>query len=140
MAEKQVTGIFKFTLSFAAVLFLLSGCMGPQPQPKKGILDDVSVFRDLQQFDLDNDGRKEIIAIYATSANSTGVKVIKFQGDKGEVAFERVFDTPNVTFVVKKKPVLVVRKKGPAAGCSSKKSKTLYMWDGKTFVSKKKSR
>lgn len=126
---------------FVSVLFLLSACAtapkAPQLQPRKGALDDVSAFRDLQQIDLDNDGIKEIVAIYATPANSSGVKVIKFDKGKGDVLFEHVFtSSPNVKFVIQENtPTLIVEETIPAAGS---KFKSIYRWDGKVFRPVKK--
>lgn len=126
---------------FASVLFLLSGCAtapkAPRPQPGKGALDDVLAFRDLEQIDLDDDGIKEIVAIYATPDNSRGVKVIKFHKDKGDVAFEHVFtNSPNVKFVSQDNtPTLIVEETIPATG---RKSKSIYRWNGNAFTPVKK--
>ena len=114
MNKKQITTGFRIKILFVLILFLLSGCATtskePEPQVRKGVLDDVLVFRDLQQVDLDNDGKKEIVAIYATAVNSSGVKVIKFDKDKGDVVFERVFNNPpNVKFMMEDNiPTLIV--------------------------------
>ena len=137
MNKKQITTGFRIKILFVLTLFLLSGCIttskAPEPQVKKRVLDDVLVFRDLQQVDLDNDGKKEIVAIYAAAVNSSGVKVIKFDKDKGDVVFERVFNnTPNVKFVMKDNiPSLVVEETGKIRRC---KLKSIYRWDGKAFT------
>jgi len=137
MNKKQITAGFRIKILFVLILFLLSGCAttskAPEPQARKGVLDDVLVFRDLEQVDLDNDGKKEIVAIYSTAVNSSGVKVIKFHNDKGDVVFERVFNnTPNVKFVMKDNiPSLVVEETGKIRG---PKLKNIYRWDGKAFT------
>ena len=136
MNKKQITAGFRIKILFVLTLFLLSGCIttskAPEPQVKKRVLDDVLVFRDLQQVDLDNDGKKEIVAIYATAVNSSGVKVIKFDKDKGDVVFEHVFNSPNVKFVMKGNiPTLIVEEIIPATGC---KLKNIYRWNGKAFT------
>lgn len=121
---------------FVLVLALASGCVvTPQEQPAKRVLADVLVFRDLKEVDLDKDGAKEIIAIYATHSSASGVKVIKFRNGKGEVIFERIFDTSDIKFEIKNGvPVLMVNEAGEAAGCDMRGVKSVYRWDGKAFV------
>jgi len=137
MERMQLRNIFRMGVLFISILFLSSGCSTPpkQHESKKGVMDDVYVFRDLAQVDLDNNGGKEIVAIYTAALNSNGVKVIKFYGDKGKVIYEHVFDTPNVKFAMKGKvPTLIVEYKGEATGCSSGITRNFYRWDGNTFV------
>jgi PBP1b-binding outer membrane lipoprotein LpoB len=137
MNKKQITPGFRIKILFVLTLFLLSGCVttskAPKPQVKKSVLDDVLVFRDLQQVDLDNDGTKDIIAIYSTTLNSSGVKVIKFDKDKGDVVFERVFNNPpNVKFMMEDNiPTLIVEETIQATG---RKLKSIYRWNGKAFT------
>jgi len=126
----------RIEILFALILFLLSGCVttskAPESEVKKGVLDDVLVFRDLEQIDLDKDGVKEIVAIYATGINSTGVKVIKFHNDKGDVIFEHIFNTPSVKFAIKDNiPTLMVEETIQTTGS---KLKSIYHWDGKAFT------
>ena len=137
MNKRQITAGFRIKILFVLTLFLLSGCVttskAPKPQVKKSVLDDVLVFRDLQQVDLDNDGTKDIIAIYSTTLNSSGVKVIKFDKDKGDVVFERVFNNPpNVKFMMEDNiPTLIVEETIQATG---RKLKSIYRWNGKAFT------
>ena len=136
MDKKQITSSFKIKIVFVLILFLISGCVTsktPKPVAKQGVLDDVLAFRDLQQIDLDNDGKKEIVAIYAAAADSSGVKVIKFDKDKGDVVFERVFNSPpNVKFVMEDNiPTLIVEETIQATG---RKLKSIYRWNGKAFT------
>ena len=137
MNKKQITAGFRIKILFVLTLFLLSGCVttskAPKPEVKKRVLDDVLVFRDLQQIDLDNNGTKDIIAVYSTNVNSSGVKVIKFDKDKGDVVFERVFNNPpNVKFVMEDNiPTLIVEETIPATG---RKLKSIYRWNGKAFT------
>jgi hypothetical protein len=101
-------------------------------EPQKRIMDDVLFFRELQQIDLDKDGTKEIIAIYATGVNSSGVKVIKFDKDRGNIIFKRIFNTPNTKFEMKKGiPVIKFEEIGQVAG---RRVKGAYCWDGKAFI------
>ncbi len=76
------------------IIILLFGCSPVKKKPvsldlakkevKKSLLDEVLVFKDLQQVDLDSDGKKEIIGVYSTPAiYTTGVIVIKI-GDAGQ--------------------------------------------------------
>jgi len=137
MAKIQISGIFGARVLFVLILFFLSGCAtATKPQAKKRFLDDVLVFRYLEQVDLDRDGVKEIIAIYATGNNSSGVKVIKFHNDKGDVVFQRIFNTPDVKLLMKKNiPTLIVEESVQvAAGCRGGRIKSVYRWDGKAFT------
>ncbi len=139
MVKKQVILMRGIEILFVLILSLLSGCVtsskAPKPQAKRGVLDDVLVFRDLQQVDLDNDGIKEIVAIYATAVNSSGVKVIKFTNDKGNIIFERILNSPNTKLEIKKGiPVLIVEETTQAIGCSGGRIKSIYRWDGKAFT------
>src|SRR3989338_488434 len=94
--------IIKSTVGFLFMTaFILSGCAttgktGVSTQggvKKMAISEDVLVFRDLQQIDLDAYGKKEIVAVYTTSSNSTGVKVIKVnEREKGIIVFEKKFE------------------------------------------------
>ena len=137
MNKKQITTGFRMRILFVLILFLLSGCAttskAPKPEVRKRVLDDVLVFRDLQQVDLDNNGTKDIIAVYSTNVNSSGVKVIKFDKDKGDVVFEHVFNSPpNVKFVMEDNiPTLIVEETIQATG---RKLKSIYRWDGKAFT------
>lgn len=138
MDKRQIIGIFRAQILFVLML-LLFGCFAPmkapEPLAKKRVMDDVLVFRVLEQIDLDKDGMKEIIAIYATDINSTGVKVIKFHNDGGDVIFKRVFNTPNVEFAMRSGiPTLIVQEKEQTTGCAWGGLKSTYRWDGKAFA------
>ncbi len=140
MDRGQARNICKIGILFATIMFVLSGCLTPpkEPAPKKSVLNDVYVFHDLAQVDLDKDGQKEIVAIYVAALNSSGVKVIKFHGEKGDIIFEHVFDTPTLKFMMKgKTPTLMAEYKGDGTGCSSRK-RVFYRWEGSAFVPAKK--
>lgn len=120
------------------IIFLLGlagGCSTAAPhkkEAKKRFTDDVLFFVDLQEIDLDKDGTKEIIAIYATGVNSSGVKVIKFDKGRGNIIFTRIFNTPNTKFEMRKGiPVIKFEETGQAPG---RRVKGAYRWDGKAFV------
>lgn len=139
MVKKQVIIMRGIKILFVLVLSLLSGCVtpssAPKTQAKKGVLDDVLTFRDLQQVDLDKDGIKEIVAIYATGINSSGVKVIKFHNDIGDVIFGRIFNTTDVKFAMNDNvPTLIVERTVQARGCAGSRLKSIYHWDGKAFT------
>lgn len=144
MGKIHICHILKIEILFVFMFFLLFGCKTmptQQPAAKKGALDDVLVFRDLQQVDLDNDGVKDIVAIYATPDNLSGVKAVRFHDGKGEVVFEYIFDTPNVKFAMKdSKPTLIVEQKDEATGCTGGRIKSVYQWDGKAFTSAGKTK
>lgn len=140
MTRIQNRSILKIEILFIFVLMLSFsfGCKTAPKQPpavKKGILDDVLVFRDLQQVDLDNDGIKDVVAIYATADNLTGVKAIISRDGKGEVAFEDVFNTADVKLAMKdNRPALIVEQKNESTGCADGRIKSVYQWDGKAFT------
>lgn len=94
--------------------------------------DDVLVFRDLQYIDLNNDGTKEIVAIYETASGSTGVKVIKMKGnDHGEVLFKHLFIGSKVKFEAKGGLALIVVEESGSGIC--RRLKKSYYWDGSAF-------
>jgi hypothetical protein len=121
------------------IVFLLAGCATAKKTPpqarqerRPSVWDGVSVFRDLQEIDLDGDGQKEIIAIYAATGNTSGVKVIKLHTGEGEIIFARAFNTPNTKFMVKKGvPIILCDEVGPTTG---RRFKGAYRWDGRAFV------
>ncbi len=138
MVKRQISNMLGLEIPLVLVLFLLSGCAtpsnAPKPQAQQGVLDDVVVFRDLQQVDLNNDGTKETVAIYTAGANSSGVKVIKFLNGKGDVIYRQTFNTPNVKFMMKDNlPTLMVEQKSSSTGWAMG-TKSFYRWDGKAFT------
>lgn len=101
---------------------------------KKKLTWDVITFRDLQQVDLDNDGEKDIVAVYVPSLNCSGVKVIRVTKQKGEVVFNKTFMTPNAKIEIKNGvPMIIIRDINLFAGLGAKK---IYLWNGNTFVLK----
>jgi hypothetical protein len=141
MVKKQVILMRAIKILFIGMLLVGfgGGCSTVSkkialPAAKQGhrITDGVLNFIDLQQIDLDKDGEKEIVAIYAGSVNSSGVKVIKFSKGKGNIIFERIFNTPNTKFEMKNGiPTITFEEIGQVAGC---RVKGAYYWDGKTFI------
>ena len=141
MHKRQITVACKMKILFLLALFLLYGCATTQKAislktPKQNIrpriTDDVLAFLDLQQIDLDKDGVKEIVAVYSTGINSSGVKVIKLSQDTGSVIFKRIFNTPNTKLIVEKNiPTLIVQEKDYTTG---RILKDAYCWDGKGFI------
>ena len=140
MAKKQAILMRGIKILFMVIFLsgLTGGCATIPPSrrgAKKRITNDVLTFRDLQQIDLDKDGEKEIVAIYMTGANSSGVKVIKFSGERGNVIFERIFDTPDTRFeMMEAIPTIIVEEKVQVPGCGRTRLKSIYSWDGKAFV------
>lgn len=137
---------------FFPVLLLLSGCSAltkkAAPMPKASgaslpakekespkILDDVLVFLDLQEVDLDADGKKEVVAVYACGENSSGVKVVKSINGKDSVIFNRIFSSKNTKFQVKNGIPSIVAEEYDSAG---RKLKRAYLWDGAAFSLKEK--
>ena len=93
---------------------------------------DVKVFRDLQELDLDNDGEKEIIAIYSTYINLGGVKVIKINDGEGAVIFKHLSSTPIIKFeVIKGIPTIMLEDIDFASGHRVRK---IYRWRDKSFI------
>lgn len=155
MGKKQIIDIYRITLLFL-MLFFICGCSTAKkktmpltvPQQKevskyKSIVKermhaknkltwDVMAFRDLQQIDLDNDGEKDIVAVYTHSLNCSGVKVIKVNKDKGEVVFRQIFISPNTKIKIKDGvPMIIVRDVNLFGALGLRK---IYLWNGKTFV------
>lgn len=146
MDKKQGVVIRAVKILFL-ISFLLAGCTTtpkavspkaaakqetPKQEIKKKFLDDILVFLDLQQVDLDKDGKKEVVAIYAAGSKSSGVRVIKFSKDKGDVIFERIFNTPNTKFEVRKGiPTIISEEIDYTSG---RRLKNTYHWDGKAFI------
>lgn len=140
MDKKQVTLTARIKV-LSVALFLLSGCLTTESRmatvsaPSKKVLDDVLVFRDLQEIDLDKDGEKEIVAIYVTNTYSSGVAVVKFDNDKGRVIFERTFNTPNIKFeIIKGIPTIILDEKAEYSTLRRFK----YFWDGEAFTFERK--
>lgn len=157
MGKKQIINIYRITILFL-MLFFIYGCStaekkampltGPEQKKvdkRKGAVKqvmkvknkltwDVMAFRDLKQIDLDNDGEKDIVAVYVPSLNCSGVKVIKVTKHKGEVIFNKTFMTPNTKIEIKNGvPMIIVRDINLFGGLGVKK---IYLWNGKTFVLK----
>jgi hypothetical protein len=74
-----------------------------------------------------------MIAVYSTNSNSSGVKVIKFHNDRGEVIFERSFSNPpGVNLKMDgDTPILVVERINNDTG---RKMRDIYRWNGKAFM------
>jgi len=130
------TGVFLITTLFSV------GCVtAPKkavvphvavvPQPPK-VTQDVRVFRALRQIDLDNDGTKEIVAIYDTNTNVCGVKVLKDMDNKAKIIFAQSFEDPDIQFeVVNGIPKILFWQ--PVQDTAYKVHRS-YSWDGKTFM------
>ncbi len=140
MINNQIIFVRLLKISFVA-LFLLTGCSTaskktslsvPKQEAKRDITSDVLVFRDLQSIDLDKDGTQEIVAVYTTAENSSGVKVIKIRNNwKGDIIFNRIFNTPNIKFeVLRGVPAIISEQIDSGTGC---KLRRIYRWDGKAF-------
>jgi len=123
-------------------LFLTVGCSTlnkgvcqrsrPKMAQKKKITNDVLVFLDLQQIDLDQDRQNEIIAVYSTNMNATGVKVIKFHGKGCDIIYHRSFNSQSTRLRIEKgTPIITVEGTDYPVGCGLKNT---YIWDGKAFV------
>lgn len=95
------------------------------------ITEDVLKFIDLKEIDLDNDGEKEIVAIYNAGLNLSGIKIIRVnsQADK-TVVFTKVFNTHALRLEVRKGVLTLIVKDQDSAGCGLNK---FYVWDGKDF-------
>ncbi len=98
------------------------------------LTDDVISFTDLQQIDLNKDGKNEIVALYIAKGDLSGVKVISADDGKcGNVLFRRIFDTKNAKLEIKDGiPVVMFEEFGP----SGRLSKKTLVWDGVTFIPK----
>lgn len=101
-------------------------------ESKKKFRDDVLVFRDLWQVDLDNDGTKDIVAVYTTHSNLGGVKVIKIIDEKtGKIIFKHTFNTQNIKLRRSKgNPLIIIKEKDYLFGLGLNR---VYHWDGKAL-------
>ncbi len=98
-------------------------------EPK--IIDDVVSFIDLKEIDLDNDGEKEIVAIYNAGVNLRGVKVIKVNNSAGrKVICSKVFNTNDLRVKVRKGVFTLVVKDRNSMGCGINR---FYVWEGEGF-------
>jgi len=96
------------------------------------VTQDVKVFRALRQIDLDNDGSKEIVAIYDTNSNVCGVKVLKDVNGQAQIIFEQIFEDPAVRFeVIEGTPTILFCQAVQNTGYKIDRS---YSWNGTTFV------
>lgn len=127
------------------MVFALCGCSAMRLSKKTGeakesyvpnltpkLREDVVRFIDLKELDLDNDGKKEIVAIYNAGLNLRGVKVIKdnVPADKN-VIFAKVFNTNDLRFELRNGLPMLIAKDNNSAGCGLTK---FYVWDGKGFI------
>lgn len=88
--------------------------------------------------DLDKDGSNEAIVIYFYGAHSSGAKVIKFSGNNGTVIFEHENGTPVTEFkILGNIPTLIFEESNyTPTYAEGARFKTLYKWDGTTFINK----
>jgi hypothetical protein len=114
----------------------VAGPAAAKEDMRKKFMPDAVVIYDLQEVDLDRDGRKEIVAIYMIDPHSTGVKVIKVDADQKEnVIFKEVYKSSDVKFKMDRDSVMLVVKPQvkPRSGCAAVRGK-LYRWDGSAFA------
>ncbi len=142
MCQRKMNHLCRIKLA-VLLLLLLGGCRTTPPLDKADkdkygyrlkprIVDGVLVFLDLQQIDLDNDGKKEIVGIYNAGLNLRGVKVIKENSQTdNKVIFSKVFNTNNLRIKIKKGVLTLIMKDRDSAGCGLTK---FYHWDGKEFI------
>jgi hypothetical protein len=103
----------------------------PEQNVVREIMPDVLVFRDLRQIDLNGDGHKEIIAVYTTKTNLSGVRAIRDNNGKEEIIFEKIFDSPDIKLVVRNgTPVIVCEATDPLG----RRLRRAYCWNGSGFV------
>lgn len=98
------------------------------------ITDDIIIFNDLKQIDLDNDGKKDIIALYANNQDSKGVKVIKIKNGQSAVIFNRIFGPKQIKLEVQNHTPVIIIKEGYSIFSHPKE---IYRWNGKTFILEK---
>jgi hypothetical protein len=103
---------------------------------KKIVMDDVLFYHDLQEIDLNEDEKPEIVAIYTNNLNLGAVKVLKIKDDKIEgVIFQETFNSPEIKFQVKEgMPIIIVKEKSYPFGFKTSK---VYQWNGRAFICEK---
>lgn len=152
MAKRQIALLLALQIIFV-VIFFSFGCstlkkpvletsvlkskseQGFSPELKRLLTDDVMVFVDLWQVDMDNDGQKDILALYNTDFYGRGVKVIKIDNGAGSVIFKCFFAPRDIKIEMKKGiPLIVVNEENVLPWMSSRK---VFVWNGEAFVSTK---
>ncbi len=100
----------------------------PPDQPKPRLTFDVRYFFDIQFADLDEDGIKEIVALYNSGLGLVGIKAIKWHDDTGSVMFSRVFAAEKGVLEVVDSG-LVVRLQSPSMFGFGLKQNQALRWD-----------
>ena len=150
MKKKQVS-FLRRTGSLIFAFFFLAGCASgrkvvrpernaqkkttvaaPPVHEKKKLFDDAIRFIDLEEVDLDKDGKKELVAIYVVGPELRGVKVVKFKDKdrkEGAVIFKRIFSGFEVRLEERNGiPTLIAENRDYQTGQSTKAT---YVWDAK---------
>jgi len=134
---------------FCVLAFMSAGCLTPERKgphvpdhppelvnailSQKEVTGDVVIFKDIRQLDIDKDGEKEIITVFAGKARTSGVKVIKPSlGEENSVIYEQLFATPNTQIVIKEGACTIIAEDFDLDKESVVKKS--YHWNGKTFV------
>ena len=143
MLSRKKTMHYRIKILVLFVL-ILCGCSGTRFSEKSAksqdsyllnqkpkVTADVVKFIDLREVDMDNDGKKEIVAIYYAGLNLRGVKILKVdvQAEKN-VIFTKVFNTNDLRFEERKGLLTLIAKDQDSAGCGLNK---FYVWDGTDF-------
>jgi hypothetical protein len=133
---------FFFGLQILIIIFAL-GCVTTKNKtvstkqvfPRK-LTDDVVFFRNLQQVDLDNDGQKDIVALYVNHYNLNAVKIIKPNNKgRGNVVFKQIFSSNDAVMRISNgTPVIIVKERFSIPWFTQKKA---YRWNGEGFMSEK---
>jgi len=109
-----------------------------QQETIKNILNEIGDVGSYstKEFDLDGDGKKEAIVIYARGTHHSGVKVMRFDGDKADIIFNESCSTPNADFkIVKGVPTIMLEDSDYGLDyATGKRHKRTYRWDGKNFI------
>ena len=144
MLKRQNHIYRQFKILFVSTL-LLCGCstirLSEKPDKSKvknavidnkpKITDGVVSFIDLKEIDLDNDGEKEIAAIYNAGPNLRGVKVIKVNNSAGRrVICVKLFNTNDLRFKIRKGVFTLIAKDRDSIGCGVNR---FYVWEGEGF-------
>lgn len=134
----------QLTIAWVLLFFLLGGCSKhlsltkvQQEAIEKLVAEEgtMGIPPNIIEVDLNKDGKKEDIVICERPPHHSGVKVVKFNGDKAEVIFEHFSNTAETQFkIINNIPTLIFEESDYTPDyATGKRYKEIYQWDGKTF-------
>lgn len=93
---------------------------------------DVEVFLDIKTFDLDRDGKKEVIFLYRTDTQKKGVRIISLKDDIAKVVYNKLFDYSKLELKIKGADLFLLAT--PSKSRIRLNPKDIYLWNGEKFI------